>query len=44
VRDSRSRGAAASFIRASDASGIAMNGIVVSGRTKHSYGSPRAAA
>ena len=44
VRDSFSTGACDSVISASIASGIAMNGIVVSGRTKHAYGSPRAAA
>ena len=35
---------AASFNRASTASGMAMNGMRVSGRTKQSYASPRAAA
>src|SRR5207247_7764374 len=44
VRVSRLPGAAASVNRASTASGIAMNGIVVSGRTKQAYGSPFAAA
>src|SRR4051812_48143174 len=44
VRVSFPTGAADSVSSASIASGIAMNGIVVSGRTKHAYGSPRAAA
>jgi hypothetical protein len=43
VRVSRSRGAAASRISASTPSGI-MNGMRVSGRTKHAHGSPFAAA
>ena len=43
-RVSFSRGAAASRSTASTASGIAMNGMRVSGRTKHAYGSPCAAA
>ena len=44
VRVSAWRGAAASASNASMPSGIAMNGIVVSGRTKQSYGSCCAAA
>src|SRR4030095_16435862 len=44
VRDSFSRGVDASLISASIASGMAMNGMRVSGLTKHAYGSPRAAA
>ena len=43
-RLSRSAGAVISLNTASTASGIAMNGIRVSGRTKHAYGSPFAAA
>ncbi len=44
VRDSFPRGVDASVSSPSMASGIAMNGMRVSGRTKHAYGSPRAAA
>ena len=44
VRDSFSRGVEASLSSPSIASGIAMNGMRVSGRTKQAYGSPRAAA
>ena len=44
VRVSRSAGTDARSISASTPSGIAMNGMRVSGRTKHAYGSPFAAA
>ena len=44
VRVSRSRGAAASRRIASTASGMAMNGMPVSGHTKQAYGFPSAAA
>ena len=44
VRVSDCRGACPSVSSASTASGIAMNGMVVSGRTKQAYGSFLAAA
>ena len=44
VRDSFARGASIKRKMASTASGIAMNGMRASGRTKHAYGLPSAAA